>query len=173
VSVYLNDGDTHSDFKVRGNFRAKNFSITQKMRGGGEREIARVQKESRFASASAFLMASLTNADKYLLHIGEPTSPSSAASSSTNQITRPPTNQPNQSQPTATYRARRGRGLCRGAGAAVRRAVQRRGVAHTYCLVDACSLLLARPLLLLDRSRQTATTNNGRLPSQNMMTTLE
>lgn len=52
MSVYLNDGDRESDFKIRGGFRAKNFTVSQKLPGGREREVARVKKESRCVDAS-------------------------------------------------------------------------------------------------------------------------
>lgn len=45
--------------------------ISQKLPGGRERQIAEVRKESRFASATAFLTAAFTNADNYMLHIRE------------------------------------------------------------------------------------------------------
>lgn len=69
VSVYLNDGDKDSDFKIRGNFLAKNFTVSQKLPGGGERVVATVKKESKFASMDAFMVASFTGANKYFVHI--------------------------------------------------------------------------------------------------------
>jgi hypothetical protein len=50
--------------------RAKRFTLSQKLGGGRERAVASVSKESRFSSATAFLMAAMTNADKYIVHIG-------------------------------------------------------------------------------------------------------
>ncbi|KIZ03657.1 hypothetical protein MNEG_4300 [Monoraphidium neglectum] len=70
VSVYLNDGDKESDFKIRGNFRSKRFAITQKLGSGGqERPIAEVKKESKFSSVTAFLTSAMTAADNYFIHI--------------------------------------------------------------------------------------------------------
>lgn len=54
--MYLNDGDDEADFLVQGDFRAKRFDILQCSRGKGQRIIASVKKESRFASGTAFLM---------------------------------------------------------------------------------------------------------------------
>lgn len=69
VSVYLNDGDAESDFKLRGDFRSKRFTFSQKLGGGRERAVAAVRRESRFASAAAFLAAAVARADKYFLSI--------------------------------------------------------------------------------------------------------
>lgn len=41
---------------LQGDFRAKKFDIVQVGRGKGRRVIASVKKESRFSSATAFLM---------------------------------------------------------------------------------------------------------------------
>ncbi len=45
-----------SPLLLQGNFRAKKFDIVHVIRGKGQRVIASVKKESRFASGTAFLM---------------------------------------------------------------------------------------------------------------------
>eukprot|EP00877_Chromochloris_zofingiensis_P005100 jgi/Chrzof1/14591/Cz09g08190.t1 len=71
VKVFLNDGDKEADFTVKGDFRAKRFEIRQRLGvpAGADRVIARVEKESRFASSTAFLMNAMTDAQKYFVHI--------------------------------------------------------------------------------------------------------
>lgn len=69
MSVFLNDGDSEADFKVKGDFRAKKFDVTLRLPNGKKREVAGVRKESRFASAGAFARALMTHADRYFVHI--------------------------------------------------------------------------------------------------------
>ncbi|KAI8464362.1 MAG: tubby C-terminal-like domain-containing protein [Monoraphidium minutum] len=46
LSVFLNDGDNDSDFKIKGDFRANHFRVLQKLPGGGERENAAIDREA-------------------------------------------------------------------------------------------------------------------------------
>jgi hypothetical protein len=69
IKVYLNDGDKEPDFIIQGDFRGKRFTISQRSPGRGDRQIASVQRESRFANSTAFLMSVMTDAQKYFLTI--------------------------------------------------------------------------------------------------------
>lgn len=69
ITVYLNDGDREPDFEIKGDFRSKRFSISQRVPGRGEVQIASVERESRFASGTAFMMSVVTDAQKYFLTI--------------------------------------------------------------------------------------------------------
>ena len=64
--IYLNDGDTQEDFIVTGNLRGKKFDIVATR---GNVPLAHVAKESRFASAGAFLRQQLTAIDKYFVTV--------------------------------------------------------------------------------------------------------
>eukprot|EP00878_Enallax_costatus_P044734 GHUV01053465.1.p1 GENE.GHUV01053465.1~~GHUV01053465.1.p1 ORF type:complete len:145 (-),score=36.77 GHUV01053465.1:707-1102(-) len=69
IKVYLNDGDKEPDFLIQGDFRSKRFVISQRTPGRGDVKIASVQKESKYANSTAFLMSVMTDAQKYLLTI--------------------------------------------------------------------------------------------------------
>ncbi|WIA19859.1 hypothetical protein OEZ85_005762 [Tetradesmus obliquus] len=68
IKVYLNDGDKEPDYVIKGDFRSKRFSICQRTHGS-DVPIAQVQKESRFANSTAFLMSMVTDAQKYFVTI--------------------------------------------------------------------------------------------------------
>ncbi|KAI3430269.1 hypothetical protein D9Q98_004865 [Chlorella vulgaris] len=65
VEVYL-EGDKEADFKCKGNFRSKKFEVIA-LAGGQEREIAKIHKESRFSSASAYAKSMFSEADSYFI----------------------------------------------------------------------------------------------------------
>jgi uncharacterized protein YxjI len=66
INVYLNDGDKIPDFKIRGDFLARNFDVYQLGTGGcGERLVASVRKQSRFQSISSYIKQSSYNKQTY------------------------------------------------------------------------------------------------------------
>ena len=70
LQIYLNDGDKEEDFLIKGNFKNKHFQFFQLLRKGKDpRPIAKVEKESSFASTTAFLRNQLLDTSTYYLTI--------------------------------------------------------------------------------------------------------
>ncbi len=67
--VYFNDGDDTADLIAKGNFRARSFTINHKPRGGQERVVATVKKESSYSSMESFMRNSMLDAQSYFLHV--------------------------------------------------------------------------------------------------------
>jgi hypothetical protein len=60
---------TQDDTQYQHAFSAKKFVFSRKLPGGREAEVARVEREGRFASTAAFVSAALTDAHRYYLTI--------------------------------------------------------------------------------------------------------
>lgn len=60
------EGQEEAAYKAKGNFLAKKFEVYA-LAGGQEREIAKIHKESRFSSATAFAKAMMTDKQAYFI----------------------------------------------------------------------------------------------------------
>ncbi|KAL4425148.1 hypothetical protein ABPG77_008253 [Micractinium sp. CCAP 211/92] len=62
------EGQEEASYKAKGNFLAKKFEVLA-VAGGQEREIAKIHKESRFSSTTAFAKAMMTDKQAYFIEV--------------------------------------------------------------------------------------------------------
>jgi uncharacterized protein YxjI len=67
IKIYLKDGDRNPDFKIKGNYRQRDFEILD-IRGGQRRLIAHCKKTLP-NSISSFISQAIFNADEYFLTV--------------------------------------------------------------------------------------------------------